>query len=235
MVMNSFNDMVLHFRDRRVVTSTKQSLDELIKLSYFIANGYHDGNVVGLPPRVFLASYMVSYNPTNVFEQTTPEVTALKDASDKMTAQFKTMSEALLLIQGPEDIHAFKELSKDFYDNAMDYNAKFTIWKRLDEVFLSARINRALGALLLAMFHLAGQALDVDILHDGTDPLLLQIKAQINRLRTKLGQIAGNVPVAEFDARMAAEMQTYRQLRILREEQRRQQHGDESGFDFLES
>jgi hypothetical protein len=34
---------------------------------------------------------------------------------------------------------------------------------------------------------------------------------------------------------MAAEMQTYRQLRILREEQRRQQHGDESGFDFLES
>ncbi len=30
-------------------------------------------------------------------------------------------------------------------------------------------------------------------------PLLLQIKAQITRLRTKLGQIAGNVPVADAE------------------------------------
>ncbi len=52
----------------------------------------------------------------------------------------------------------------------MYYKAKVTIWKRLDEDVLVTRINRALGALLLAMFHLAGQALDVDILHDGTDP-----------------------------------------------------------------
>ena len=115
----------------------------------------------------------------------------------------------------------------------MNYKAKFTIWKRLDEVVLVGRINRALDALLLAMFHHAGQDLDIDILHDNTDPVLLQIKAQITRLGKKMLQIAGNAPVDEFDRKMAAEMETYRQLRILREEQRR--HGNESGFDFLES
>ncbi len=92
-LMNSFNDMVHHVKDEQVVTSTKQSLDELIKLSYFISNGYHDGNILGLPPRMLLVSYMVSLNPTNVFEQMDAKLgqshraTVLKDASDKMTSQ----------------------------------------------------------------------------------------------------------------------------------------------------
>jgi hypothetical protein len=90
--------MVHRFKDEGVITSTKKSLDELIRVYYLISNGNHDCSIVGLPARVFLASYMISVNPTNVFEQMTPEVTALKEASDKMTSQYNAMSEALLLI-----------------------------------------------------------------------------------------------------------------------------------------
>jgi hypothetical protein len=71
------------------------------------------------------------------------------------------------------------------------------------------------------MFQLAGQApLDVDLIHDGTDPLLLQIRAQIELLRVKMRNIGGDTPVAKFDALMDRELQTYLQLRIPCEELR---------------
>jgi hypothetical protein len=84
-MMNSFQDLVvhIHIRDLQVITSTKQRLDMLLRV---ICSLHPTSVFFYMPPRVFLASYMVSFNPIHIFKEMTPEATALKDAPDKMTA-----------------------------------------------------------------------------------------------------------------------------------------------------
>ena len=219
MIMNSYEDMIHHFKDQRVMTSTKQSLDALLRIICSLhtrGRSYFD-----MPVRVFLTSYMVSLYPTIVFEEMTPEATALKDASDKMTSQYNTISEALLRMQNRSNDIPFKELSKDFCENLLDYHNKFLIWQHLDEVRIISRILSTLSDLLLSMFRLGGHALDIDIInYDGTDQQLVQIKTKIILYRRKLKNINA-AAVAEFDMRIDRETRAYRELHtiLLRQEE----------------
>ncbi len=131
-------------------------------------------------------------------------------------------------------MRVFKEVSRNFCKNLHDYQTKFQAWKRRDEVVLMTRIKGALHGLMISMFILAAQSpFDVDIIHQGTDPLLVEIKIQIQRLRQKTIQIAGHEKIAEFDLAMASEMRKYRMLRLMREEMRR--NGGTGAFDFIKS
>jgi hypothetical protein len=69
------------------------------------------------------------------------------------------------------------------------------------------RIKGALHGLMVSIFILAAQLpFDVDIIHQGTDPMLVEIMTQIECLRQKMIQIAGPEKIAEFDLAMASEM-----------------------------
>ena len=230
------------FKRPEVVLATKEILVELINTIISpLVGGNRDG-LAEINPRFFLAAYMITINPAAVFDQITPQTAELKRASDKITRQFNAITEALtLVIEDPSEenygIHVLQELSRNFCVNYHDYHTKFHAWQRLDANNLITRIKGSLHALLAAMFLLAENSPpDVDLIHQGTDPRIIAIKTHIDRLRAKMVQIgrtAYAADIAEFDAKMASDMQRYRMLRIMREEMRR--HGGDGNFDFIES
>jgi hypothetical protein len=179
---------------------------------------------------------MISIYPGAVFEQITPEVALLKRASDKVTSQFNTISETLVLMSEEEEVvvENFKAVSIFFFCvNLHDFQTKFLAWKSINVIGLLARVNRALNALLMSISFLVEESpVEVDIIHEGTHPMLVEIKAQIERLREKVVQIAGHEQIAEFDAKYAEEMRKYRMLRVMREEMLR--NGGTGTFDFIE-
>jgi hypothetical protein len=218
--------MVLHFRDKHVINATRLTLIELVR----VCSAFEDGQVISTSSTgVFLAAFLISLHPTTIFEGVALENTSLKEASDKLTLQFSSIVNALINDSG---IHTFLELSQNFCANFKDYQTKFMIWKRIDEVRLVSRLNTSLRRLLGTMLTLAGQSLDVDIIHQGNDPMILQIKGQIMLIREQLQKIGFHPQVVAFDALMAHELETYRLIRTLREEQLRQE--EPSGFDFIE-
>jgi hypothetical protein len=136
------------------------------------------------------------------------------------------MSNAPLRIHEPNNIHCipFRELSRDFCENLLDYHAKFTIWTHPDEVRVVSSTMSVLNICLLSMFQLARQDLDGDIIQERTtDPRILEIKAQIALLREKSVYIGRNpTALADFDTRMDREQRAYQDLRtILQVQQRR--------------
>ena len=218
--------MVFHFNDKQVINATRLTLTELVN----VCSSNEDGHVISSASTgVFLAAFLITLHPNTVFEGVTPENTLLKEASDKLMLQFISITNALMNDHG---MHTFLELSQNFCTNFQDYQTKFLIWKQIDEVHLVGRLNDSLRRLLGTMLSLAEQSLDVDIIHQGDNPMIVQIEGQIMFIREQLQTIGFHSQVVAFDALMVHELEKYRQIRSLREEQRRQE--ELSGFDFIE-
>jgi hypothetical protein len=140
--------------------------------------------------RVFLAGFMIAYRPTHVFESMGALEHALLEATTPLLTTFDRICRIL------NEKHFFSEvppdLTKDFSILLFEYLKRFKAWKVPDEAKLTCRIKHALVALYQAEDHLPAD-------EPADSKLKLEFRTQIERLRSKLQQIAGAEALQKFD------------------------------------
>jgi hypothetical protein len=140
--------------------------------------------------RVFLAGFMIAYRSTHVFESMGALEHALLDAATPLLEKFQQICSVI------KDKKAFSEvpsdLSKDFPTLLFEFLKRFKAWKVPDEAKLTCRIKHALVALYQAEGHLPSD-------EPAESKLKLEFRTQIERLRGKLQQIAGDEALQKFD------------------------------------
>jgi hypothetical protein len=140
--------------------------------------------------RVFLAGFMIAYRPTHVFESMGALEHALLEATTPLLTTFDRICRIL------NEKHFFSEvppdLTKDFSILLFEYLKRFKAWKVPDEAKLTCRIKHALIALYQAEDHLPAD-------EPADSKLKLEFRTQIERLRSKLQQIAGAEALQKFD------------------------------------
>lgn len=193
----SFEDLIIFLREKRVINVTRAGLQRLHLLSTF----RHGSPPAALTPKnvnvkVFLAAYMIAYRPSHVFESIGPLEKSLRKCAEPMLVTFERI--AKLLISNPSfsfrDVPA--ELSKPFPMMIFEYLRSFKLWKVPDEAKLTCRIKHA----LIALYNAEGQ-LPPDEPEDSK--LKVEFFTQIERLRSKLQQIAGIEELNNFDVHRA--------------------------------
>ena len=197
-ILNSFEALVVHLREKPVIAATRDCLQRIHLLSTF----RHGSPSRALSPenvnvRVFLAGYMIAYRPTHVFESMGTLETALYDAARPLLVAFEQICGS---IQSSPN-HSFEEvpheLTKDFPIILFEFLKRFKAWKVPDEAKLTCRIKHALIALYQAEEHLPPDE-PVD------SKLKTEFRVQIERLRSKLQQIAGVDALNQFDEQRRA-------------------------------
>jgi hypothetical protein len=187
----SFENLVITLREKRVIAVTKACLQRLHLLTTF----RHGSPPRALAPenvnvRVFLAGYMIAYRSTHVFENMGALEHALLDAATPLLTKFQEMCNVV------REKKAFSavpvELSRDFPTMLFDYLKRFKAWKVPDEAKLTCRIKHALVALYQAEEHLPADEPE-------DSKLKIEFRTQIDRLRSKLQQIAGADALQKFD------------------------------------
>lgn len=176
MRLMSFQEMFLHLRDPNTISIARRFMDRALKISTSISStaiAMRTRNV-----RVFLAAFPVVYFTTGVFEEMGQKEQSVLAAAGPLLACVFNISAHLA--GGAR----FRELPRDLVANlprlVNAYEAAFAIWKPADEKILGDRIVRAWAALFVAR----RQALPEFMLFD-------EIDEQIERMRTKYGQIMG--------------------------------------------
>ena len=176
MRLMSFQEMFLHLRDPNTISIARRFMDRALKISTSISStaiAMRTRNV-----RVFLAAFPVVYFTTGVFEEMGQKEQSVLAAAGPLLACVFNISAHLA--GGAR----FRELPRDLVANlprlVNAYEAAFAIWKPADEKTLGDRIVRAWAALFVAR----RQALPEFMLFD-------EIDEQIERMRTKYGQIMG--------------------------------------------
>ncbi len=135
---------------------------------------------------------MIAYRPSHVFESMGQREQLLFERAEPMLRTFESM--ARLIISNPKfsfrDVPA--KLSRPFAMMLFDYLRHFKLWKVPDEAKLTCRIKHA----LIALYNAEGQ-LPPDEPEDSK--LKIEFFTQIERLRSKLQQIAGTEELNNFD------------------------------------
>ena len=193
----SFESLVVKLREKPVIATTKALLQRVHLLCTF----RHGSPRRALAPenvnvRVFLAAYMIAYRSTHVFESMGALEHPLLEAATKLLACF----ESIVGVLRENDGHFAKAphaLTSAFPTLLFEYLKCFKAWKVPDEAKLLCRIRHALIALYQAEAHLPADEPD-------DSRLKVEFRTQIERLRSKLQQIAGADALAQFDADRAA-------------------------------
>jgi len=156
-ILNSFEALVVHLREKPVIAATRDCLQRIHLLSTF----RHGSPSRALSPenvnvRVFLAGYMIAYRPTHVFESMGTLEQALYDATVPLIMTFEKICDALLASEGKCFADVPFELTKDFPTLLYNFLQCFKAWKIPDEAKLTCRIKHALTALYqVSPLHLA--------------------------------------------------------------------------------
>ena len=184
----SFESIVLYLRQQPLINATTSCLSCVLALS---------SKLKPVDPllqqtrvcdtRVFLASYMISLHPHKVFEGMGELEKTLYDSTAPLVACWEQLLDSVR--HGEAD----RQLLLKFPELLADYRAKFKAWKVPDEAKLVARIKHALNALFQARDHLpADEPVD--------SKMMQEFQTQIERLRGKLRQVAGQAALDEYDA-----------------------------------
>ena len=151
--------------------------------------------------RVFLAGYMIAYRPTHVFESMGALEQRLFDAAGPLLESFQSIIDAVHSSPTRDFQSVPCALTLGFTELLFEYLERFKAWKIPDEKRLTCRIKHALIALYRAEGHLPGsEPLD--------SPIRIEIRTQIERLRTKLEKISGPEALEQFDRERSAVMPT---------------------------
>ena len=144
--------------------------------------------------RVYLAAYLIVLRPTHVFESMGTLERALLDAATPLVGRVERLAVVLRgSAAGGAREAEVDGLLADFQPMLFNYLRRFRAWKVPDEARLSTRIRHALIALYQAQAHLpADEAVN--------SQLSVELRTQIERLRGKLVQIAGQAALDSFDA-----------------------------------
>ena len=191
----SFDSLVVMLREKPVIDATRTCLQRIHMLTTF----RHGSPSKALAPenvnvRVFLAGYMVAYRPTHVFESMGTLEQALCDAAKPLLAAFERIWR--LLLSGKSFSEVPHQLTRNFPTLLFEYLKRFKAWKVPDEAKLTCRIKHALIALYQAHEHLPPDEPE-------DSKLNVEFRTQIERLRTKLQQIAGADALRAFDEERA--------------------------------
>ena len=193
----SFDELVSLLREKPVITAAKKCLQRIHLLSTFRHGSTPTG---GLAPenvnvRVFLAAYMISFRPTHVFESLGTSQQAVIDAAKLLIASFEQICSSVIPKGDSQNVPGFHNVplafTEQFQTLLFEYMKRFKAWKVPDEEKLSCRIKHALVALFEARGHLPP-----DEPADGR--LMVEFNTQIERLKSKLVQIAGQAALTEF-------------------------------------
>ena len=194
----SFESLVVMLREKPVIAAAKACLQRIHLQSVF----RHGSPSKALSPenvnvRVFLAGFMIAYRPTHVFESMGTLEKNLLEATLPLMDKFHKIC---------SHTHTFgsslpHELTKDFPMMLFEFLKRFKAWKVPDEAKLTLRIKHALIALYQAEEHLPPDEPE-------DSKLKVEFRTQIERLRSKLQQIAGHDALKQFDEkRLAGQIQ----------------------------
>jgi hypothetical protein len=147
---------------------------------------------------------MIAYKQSHVFEEMKELETTLFNSAS-VFVEFVERIAKLIIERG-----SFSNIPKDLTANFIAYLYKFLkdfkAWKVPDEEKLTRRICHALIALEEAQMHLPED-------EPGDSRLSVEFRTQIERLRSKLQQIAGADKVKEYDDSRRAAREAGRQNR----------------------
>ena len=188
----SFEQLVLLLREKPVIAAARACLQRI----HLLTTNRHGSPSSALAPenvnvRVFLAGYMIAFRPTHVFESMGTLEKALYDSAVPLLKQFEQICAVFQSGAGSFDQVPVK-LTSDFPTRIFEFLKRFKAWKVPDEAKLTARIKHALIALYQAEEHLPPDEPE-------DSKLKIEFRTQIDRLRTKLQQIAGRDELAAFD------------------------------------
>ena len=188
----SFEELVPLLRDDHVIAAGKACLQRIHFLSTF-RHGSPAGVVApeSVNVRVFLAAYMISFRSTRVFETMGVLEQALFDAAAALIVSFERICSSVLAVDKGGFQNVPKTESEQFPTLLFDFMGRFKAWKIPDEAKLTSRIKHA----LIALFQARDQ-LPPDEPADGR--LMVEFNTQIDRLKAKLAQIAGQAELTEF-------------------------------------
>ena len=202
----SFEALVQNLKTPAVIAKAKKFFFRLNSQAVF-RHGSEDFEGVGtnVNVRVLMAAFMIAYRPTHVFETMGPLEQALLASAANMLAVFNDI--ASRFVAGGRKF-TFQMVPHDatrpLLGMMRQYLGDFRQWKVPDEAKLSRRIKNALVALYQAREHLPPD-------EPADSPLNVEFRTQIDRLREKLLQIAGQAAVVQFDAERAAGEGLFRQ------------------------
>lgn len=188
-----FEDLVVFLRQKDTISKTKALLMRFHNSARF---AFGDPTNTDLPDqvnvRVFLAAYMMVYFSSKVFEEVKDLEAAARQAATRMIGNFERMIEQYTT-RGQIFYEIDANVVASFVPLLFNYLRKFKEWKVPDEIKLIGRIKCALVALYLAQEALPS-------MDESERPrMAAELSTQIDRLRGKYRQIAGNDEYAKFE------------------------------------
>jgi len=189
----SFEQLVIFLREKKVINLAKQALRRV----HFLSTFRHGSPSRALVPenvnvRVFLAGFMIAYRPTHVFESMGRLEQALFESATPLIKTFEEICKHIMASKNHSFAEVPHELTSCFPTLLFDYLKNFKAWKVPDEAKLTCRIKHALIALYQAEEHLPPDEPE-------DSKLKTEFRTQIERLRSKLQQIAGVDTLNRFD------------------------------------
>ena len=199
--------MVIFLREPCLIQVTKLLLQRIHMLTDFLHRpGPGESNPPSIQVRVFLASFMIAYKQSHVFEEMKELETTLLGSAKVFVELIEHI--ARLIIEQGSFSNIPKDTTANFSTCLFKFLKDFNAWKVPDEKKLTRRIWHALIALENAQMHLPADEAE-------QSSLKIELRTQTDRLRNKLRQIAGVAKVQEFDASRIAAREDGLQLRIL--------------------
>ena len=185
----SFESLVIFLREKPIIAIAKKCLQRV-----HILSTYTHGSPIESPVNVhiFLASYIIAYRPTHVFESMGTLEQELFEVAYPLTVKFENICNIIKSSKYHSFVEVPLELSKDFIIVLYEYLKRFQAWKVPDEAKLICRIKHALTALYQAQLHLPPDEPD-------DSKLKIEFNTQILRLRNKFRQISGIDALNIFD------------------------------------
>ena len=195
-----FQQAEVYLREPSTLAVTKACLHRIHRLIIL----RHDGRLTPLTAyfniRVFhIASLMVHF-PTHVFETMGPLEQAVCDAGAPMLHAFERICQHIHA--GLPFAHVPLRLTRDFHMLLRNYLKAYKAWKVPDERKLTIRFSHALFTLYEGLQLLSDD--DDDELEES--PMKKEFRFHIQRLRTKLENVAGSEALRAFDDELAQRM-----------------------------
>ena len=188
-----FEQLVMELKQQPIVDMVKGCLRRI----HLLATKRHGSPPGALAPenvnvRVVLAGFMAAYRPTHVFETMGPLERSLHESGIALIQAFEAIYERMT--DGIAFANVPHEVTRDFPALLFEYLKRFKAWKVPDEAKLASRIRHALVALYRSRAHLPPDEPE-------DSKLSVEFRTQIERMRAKLAQIAGQGALKAFDER----------------------------------
>ncbi len=204
----TFDTMVIFLREKAVIECTRRCLQRIhlvCSQRHGLSEPEREWYAEAAPStaaaaagpqinvRIFLAAFMISVRPSHVFDAPGGALeSALLEASKVLLELFERICGAVSHTVSRSFSTVPMDVTDGFCVALVTFLKRFKAWKVPDEVKLTSRIRHALIALYQAELQLPSD-------EPADSPLKREFCIQVERLRSKLQQIAGVEALRQFD------------------------------------